>query len=63
MSSESKKNAPLLRHLGAFFIRLNKLVSIFTSKKGWKCLRKNQLTQSENQKKGQGVKSISPYAN
>jgi hypothetical protein len=39
---ESKKNAHLQSHQGATFIRLNELgrVSIFTSKKVWKFLKK-----------------------
>ena len=51
MTYESKKNAHLSRHLGAFFIRLNelgcegvkltRLVSIFTSKKSLEIFDKN----------------------
>ena len=52
MSYESKKNAHLWCHIGAFFISLNELVilirlmSIFTFKNVWKFLIKIQLTKS-----------------
>ena len=59
MSYESKKNAHLLRHLGASFIRPNELgrvkltllMSMFTSKIFWKFLIKTQLTKSRYSEK------------
>ena len=54
MGSESKKDAHLSNQ-GATFIRLNelervsnnRLISIFTSKRVWKFLKKKQLTKSD----------------